>query len=333
MESVDHSRIIAVDDGSRTVRFVPSRHGKITGTRFAAVLGLDPFKTEFETACILSKIYSEQETTKYTEAGKVIESAIRSYVRDNAAELFGRSIGVRLPDRIRIEEPVCKEDCGYDNFRNNPVFGGMVDGYVRVDGHRRAVLEIKTARDRERWLDGSGEVNVVPETYIMQASLYAELSDLDTVVFAVGFLRDEDYARPESWVPGPNDLSIIVMPKEDIAEKMAAAEAWYGKYVLGGVTPEWTERDAKVVHALTTIRLYFLPDDLAKMVREYIRIRGDVAKEAPLREGICNGLAALSREGARAVEYEQGKLLFSVTLVGTDDGLPKMEVIEERLLE
>ena len=72
-------RIKEIDERNRVIRFDPSRHGKITGSRFYAVLGMDPFTTEFAAACAISRIYTEYEPTKYTVAGETIEPVIRQY--------------------------------------------------------------------------------------------------------------------------------------------------------------------------------------------------------------------------------------------------------------
>ena len=50
--------------------------------------------------------------------------------------------------------------------------------------------------------------------------MYAELAGLDTIVFAVGFLEDEDYDEPEAWAPTDDNSKIVVMHKKDISEEM-----------------------------------------------------------------------------------------------------------------
>ncbi len=104
-------------------------------------------------------------------------------------------------DEVQVEEPVAADKCGYDHFHDNELFGGLVDGYINVNGKHTAILEIKTASSRDRWLDDEGKVTVAPPDYLLQAGLYAELSGLDEIVFAVGFLEEDDYDRPAFWVP------------------------------------------------------------------------------------------------------------------------------------
>ena len=128
----------------------------------------------------------------------------------------------------------------------------MVDGYIQVDGKRDTILEIKTSRDREGWLDEDGGYTNVPMSYMLQASLYAELSNLDRIVFLVGFLEEPDYARPKAWVPTPENTYVIVKEKLEMSEYMAQCEEWYNEYMKGGYTPEWTdsEIDAEVLKYL-----------------------------------------------------------------------------------
>ena len=66
-----------IDTDNHVICFNPSKHGKITGSRFLAVLGKDNYTSDFKAACLIARIYSEFEPTKYTEAGDKIEPIIR----------------------------------------------------------------------------------------------------------------------------------------------------------------------------------------------------------------------------------------------------------------
>ena len=144
-----------------------------------------------------------------------------------------------------------KDKCQYDHFHDNKLFGGMVDGYILVDGKRDSILEIKTSHDKDKWLDGNGQPTNVPMTYMLQASLYAELAGLDRIVFVVGFLKDpEDFLRPNSWKPSEENTYIVVKDKLDMEGYMAEAEAWYKEYILNGYTPEWTDKDEELLKYL-----------------------------------------------------------------------------------
>ncbi|MCQ2070121.1 MAG: YqaJ viral recombinase family protein [archaeon] len=236
--------IIEFDDEDKVVVFDVYRKKKITGTRLGPILGMSEFATPFKICCEMAGLYPGDKTTKYMEAGNIIEPLIRNYVRKNAVSLLEGPLGTKTPI---VEEPVDRVKCSFDHFHDNKVFGGLVDGYISFDGKRQAILEIKTSHDKEKWLDENGNVTVVPESYIMQAGLYAELSKLDRIVFAVGFLEEEDYDRPAFWVPTPENTYIIVIDKPDMTKHMADAEEWYHRYLDAGETPAWTDADAELV--------------------------------------------------------------------------------------
>lgn len=240
------ANIVEIDDDERIVAFDLYRKKKISGTKLGPILGMSDLSTPFKVALELAGIYPGDKANKYIDAGNILEPVIRSYVRKNAKTLC---TDLGLPERtdIIVEEPVEKEKCGYDHFHDNKVFGGLVDGYIAYGGKRQAILEIKTSHDKERWLDEEGNVTIVPQTYMMQAGLYAELSGLDKIVFAVGFLEDADYDRPNFWVPTPDNTVLITVDRPDMSGPMTDAEKWYHEYIDAGETPAWTDKDADLV--------------------------------------------------------------------------------------
>jgi len=242
-------RVEDIDDESKVVYFFPFKIKKITGTRLAPILGKSEFQSPFAAALDLAGIYREDIRTKNVDAGNILEPVLRSHMRKNVSSLIPL---LNLPDGSKMvtEDPVPGEMCGYDHFHNEKLFGGLVDGYVAADGKRNAVLEIKTSGDRGAWTDENGEYTVVAEQYMLQASLYAELSRLDKIVFLVGFLNDADYDRPESWIPDENNTEIIVKKKLDMAPYMKEATEWYSEYMKKGQTPEWTDADENIVKYL-----------------------------------------------------------------------------------
>jgi len=242
-------RIEEIDDEGKVVYFFPYQNKKITGTRLAPILGKGEFQTPFSVALDLAGIYREDIKTKYIEAGNIIEPALRSYMRKNAPLLISL-LNLREGSGIVIEEPAQGDKCGYDHFHNEKLFGGLVDGYVTVNGKRNAVLEIKTSGERDKWLDENGEYTVVAEQYMLQASLYAELSRLDTIVFVVGFLEEDDYDQPKFWIPNEDNTKVIVKKKLDMTQYMKEATDWYNEYMKKGQTPEWTDADEDLVKYL-----------------------------------------------------------------------------------
>ena len=313
------NKVKDIDEDCKVIRFDPSNLGKITGSRFQAVLGDDTYMTEFAAACLIARIYSEYEKTKYTEAGELIEPVIRKYVGANGYDMLKDALCLSPEDRFGVEEPVPKKECGFDHFKDSPIFGGMVDGYIRVNGKRRAVLEIKTASSREKWTDAQGEITKAPENYILQASLYAELSGLDEIVFAVGFLEDSDYENPEGWKIGDDNFYVIHMKKKDISEEMDIGRRWFEKYIMNGVTPEWTEKDSEIVDCFYVKKLNFVSDDLTDLIKRYAD-----SQDSELEREIEERFISMVPENIKRMEYQQNGIYFVISEAegenGTADG-------------
>ena len=80
--NVKRENLKGIDYDNKVVRFDPeARHGKITGSRFLAVLGEDKYMSEFMAACLIARVCYDDTKNKYTQAGDVIEPIMRSYVR------------------------------------------------------------------------------------------------------------------------------------------------------------------------------------------------------------------------------------------------------------
>ncbi len=235
--------IVDIDDDERIVVFDTYRLKKITGTRVAPILGMSEFATPFKVACELAGLYPGDKPNKYIDAGNILEPVLREYLGTRCNALLREPL--RIPDGSKavVEGPVPKEQCGYDHFHNDKVFGGMVDGYIQIDGKRNSILEIKTSHDREKWMDDDGNYTNVPTSYMLQASLYAELSNLDRIVFLVGFLEDSEYDRPKQWVPTADNTRIIIKDKLDMKPYMDQCVEWYNEYIKGGYTPEWSDSE------------------------------------------------------------------------------------------
>lgn len=298
-----------IDTDNHVICFNPSKHGKITGSRFLAVLGKDNYTSDFKAACLIARIYSEFEPTKYTEAGDKIEPIIRSYVRDNWDVLLKDRMSLSEGDVITVEEPVDKRDCHYDHFGSEPIFGGLVDGYLRLNGTRKAILEIKTSSHRDDWADGK-----VPEGYLLQASLYAELAGLDTIVFAVGFLEDGDYDEPEAWAPTDDNTKIVVMHKKDISEEMEYAEDWFKRFILRGMTPKWTDRDECVIDNFIQREVTFLSGELVCTINKLIDSYGK-CDTSEMEDEIKHALAGKMLTDNDRIKYEHNGYVFQVKKV------------------
>ena len=243
--------IVEISDDERTVYFETWKPKKISGTKIGGILGYSEFATPFKVACEIAGIYPGDKPNKYIDAGNILEPVIRNYIGQSATKMLTGPLNIPEGSKAAIEQPVEKEKCQYDHFHDNKLFGGMVDGYVLIDGKRDAILEIKTSHDKEKWMDENGQPTIVPMTYMLQASLYAELAGLDKIVFVVGFLNDpDDYIRPNSWKPSEENTYIIIKDKLEMQGYMSEAEKWYKEYILNGYTPEWTEKDEELLKYL-----------------------------------------------------------------------------------
>ena len=236
----------------------PKRTKKVTGTRFATILGLNPWSTPFEMWCAITKTYEKPfEDTIYTAAGKAIEP--------KQAEYMKKSYGMDLiTPTDRYGEDYFNKTRG-DFFPENPHFGGMWD-YLGVDeeGKVDTVLEMKTTKRIEDWQ------NDAPEYYALQAALYAY------------FLEEKDYADPTKYVPNiKNTITVEFKVSErypDFARMVAEVGSWWGEYVAGGISPVYDEKkDAEILAALRTHNL--TPDtDINALIKEAEGLKAEVDK-------------------------------------------------------
>ncbi len=224
----------------------PKKTKKLTGTRFASIFGLNPWSSQFEIWCAVTKTWEKPFVdTIYTTAGKVIEP--------KQAEYMKRSYGMynlKTPTDI-YGENYFKKTWG-DFFGNVPVFGGMWD-YLLYDenGKPSAVLEMKTTKRSEDW------ANDVPEYYALQAALYAYLLGVDDVIMVASFLEPKDYEEPEKFVPSANNTITVEFKVSErypkFSKMVTLAQAWWDEHVLTGISPEYDEKkDAEILKALRT---------------------------------------------------------------------------------
>lgn len=250
----------------------PKRTKKVTGTRFATILGLNPWSTPFEMWCAITKTYEKPfEDTIYTVAGKTIEP--------KQAEYMKKSYGMDLiTPADRYGEDYFNKTWG-DFFPENPILGGMWD-YLGLDenGTVDTVLEMKTTKRIEDWL------NDAPEYYALQAALYAYLLGVDNVIMVASFLEEKDYADPSKYVPNiKNTITVEFKVSErypDFERMVAEVKSWWGEYVNGGISPVYDEKkDAEILAALRTHNL--TPDtDIDALIKEAEGLKTEVDKAA-----------------------------------------------------
>lgn len=257
-------------EGNRLQIDPPKRTKKITGTRFATILGLNPWSTAFEMWCAITKTFELPfEDTIYTVAGKTIEPKQAEYMKKS----YGMDL-ITPTDRYGAD--YFNKTWG-DFFPDSKHLGGMWD-FLGVDenGVVDTVLEMKTTKRIEDWQ------NDAPEYYALQAALYAYLLGVDNVVMVASFLEEKDYADPSKYVPNvKNTITVEFKVSErypDFAEKVAQVEQWWTDYVDTGISPVFDEKkDAEILKALRTHNL--TPDtDIDALIAEAEGLKTEVDK-------------------------------------------------------
>lgn len=249
-------------DGNKIQIIPPKRPKKLTGTRFATILGLNPWSTPFEIWCEVTRTYQKPfEDTIYTIAGKTIEPKQAEYMK----QTYFMS-NLVTPTDIWGKD-YFRQTYG-DFFRESPVLGGMWDYLLYgKDGKPTTVLEMKTSKRVEDWKDD------IPEYYALQAALYAYLLGVDEVIMVASFLEPKDYDAPEKFVcSGENTITRPFKVSErypDFEKKyVKPALKWWKDYVESGISPAFDERkDAEILKTLRTNNLS--PEtDMAALVKE-----------------------------------------------------------------
>lgn len=301
----------------------PKKPKKITGTRFAAIMGKNTWNTPFKTWCEITRTYEEPfEDTIYTIAGKTIEPKQAEYMR---RAYF--MTGLKTPTDI-FGENYFKRTFG-DFFKDEPIFGGMWD-YLLYDesGKPTTVLEMKTTKRSEDWR------NDVPEYYALQAALYAYLLGVDSVIMVASFLEDKDYKAPEAFVPSSENTIVIPFRVSerylDFCDLIKTAEDWWKSCVEGGVSPTFDEKkDADILKVLRTNTLNPETDienvmEEAEALQEEIdKVSASVAdKEKRLKtlKDIIKEHAMHSfRDGDKSVAIKSKRYLWAVSRAERND--------------
>ncbi len=211
----------------------PKRPKRITGTRFASILGLDRWNSEFKTWCAITRTYEEPFVeNKYTKAGKAIEPKIVDYLRK------AYWMDIKTPEDIYGKNYFEKTWGNF--FPDIDTFGGMWDALYYENGGMSAVIEIKTTKRVEDWQDGA------PDNYALQAALYAYLLGIDDVIMVCAFLEEKNYENPEDFIPSVDN---VIIDEFSISERFPTFQAhidrakdWWNNYVLTGLSPKFDEK-------------------------------------------------------------------------------------------
>ncbi len=204
---------------------------KITGTRLATILGLNKFNSPFSAWAEMTGLYKPVIPDKYLKVGQVLEKPIIKSIEDMY------DFNIHTFDKNEIK---------FDNFKDNPIFGGMVDG---IDYEKKTLVEIKTTNVKnKRYWDKQ-----VPIEYWYQAQLYCELANLKEILFGVCFVEEQDYTDPDNIPIDDRDIRIYPIEKADIkAEKQKAIE-WYKRCILTFESPKIninSNKDMEIVNQI-----------------------------------------------------------------------------------
>lgn len=263
-------------EGNKIKVVPPKRPKKLTATRFATVLGLNPWSTPFEVWCEITRIYQKPfEETIYTAAGKTIEPKQAQFMKKSYF-----MTNIVTPTDIYGED-YFNRTYG-DFFKDEPIFGGMWD-YLLFNENKKpvTVLEMKTTKRAEDWAKD------IPEYYALQAALYAYLLGVDDVIMVASFLSDKDYKDPAQFIPSAkNTITVPFKVSErypEFKKLVKKAEKWWKDHVETGISPAFDEKaDAEILKELRTNTLN--PEsDIEALLREGEELKAEIDRlSAPI---------------------------------------------------
>lgn len=263
-------------EGNKIKVVPPERPKKLTATRFATVLGLNPWSTPFEVWCEITRTYQKPfEETIYTAAGKTIEPKQAQFMKKSYF-----MTNIVTPTDIYGED-YFNRTYG-DFFKDEPIFGGMWD-YLLFNENKKpvTVLEMKTTKRVEDWAKD------IPEYYALQAALYAYLLGVDDVIMVASFLSDKDYKDPAQFIPSAkNTITVPFKVSErypEFKKLVKKAEKWWKDHVETGISPAFDEKaDAEILKELRTNTLN--PEsDIEALLREGEELKAEIDRlSAPI---------------------------------------------------
>lgn len=313
----------------------PKRTKKITGTRFASILGLNDWNTDFQMWCEITKTYEKPfEDNIYTIAGKTIEPKQAQYMKNSYLML-----NLKTPEDIYGKD-YFKKTWG-DFFKEHKVLGGMWD-YILTDekGKPTAVLEMKTTGRSEDWL------NDVPTYYSLQMALYAYLLGVDKMYMVATFLEPKDYENPEKFeVNNKNTIVREYSLSKDFSNFQQLVDEvlkWHKNHVLTGISPKFDEKkDKDYLKGIRTNNV--LDDDLQTLTNEIERLETEInevvstvsEKEKILKkykDKLKDELMKNFRETDTHVDYNSGNFIYTVSKSDRET-IDKKQLEKDNLLE
>lgn len=313
----------------------PKKPKKLTATRLGTILGVNPWSTDFEVWCAVTRTYEKPfEDTIYTAAGKAIEPKQIDYMRKAYV-----MTNLKTPTDIYGED-YFKKTWG-DFFPDVEIFGGMWDSLLYEDDKPDTVLEFKTTKRSEDW------ANDVPEYYAVQAALYAYLLGVDDVIMIASFLADKDYKAPEKYKPtAENTITVEFKVSErypNFPQMIEKATKWWNDHVVTGISPDFDEKkDAEILAELRTNNLS--PDtNIEELMKEAETLEAEIAevtasvadKEKRLKnikDQLKEYAMGQFREGDTKVQLKGARLIWTLGKTESSD-IDKDALKKDGLLE
>ena len=305
----------------------PKQKLRITGHRFASVLGLNQYQSPFAAWAEITKLVKLPfEDNKYTIAGKTIEPKLIDVVRK------------KFPNCVSIEEYYGNnfDDYRWNNFKDDSqIFGGIIDAVATKEDLKTitAIVECKTSSKPHLWSN-----NNVPIEYLLQGCEYSYLKGLDRVVFICAFLQAEDYNHPEMFEPNETNTIIVVKKLKDVRIEMPNGELitfdqaieycekWWHDYIETGISPDFDEKLDKEYLDIIRTSQPINDSSLEEMCEQAIRLEEELnelkekykitemEKELKtLQDNIKHGLIDSLQDGATKTSCGCYKLSGSVT--------------------
>ncbi|MBP5256956.1 MAG: YqaJ viral recombinase family protein [Mycoplasma sp.] len=226
---------------------------KITGSRFASILNLNQFTSPVQAWCTIVNIYRDEMDPTLAKVGTIIEPKIRDYV----SKITNIKFKIYNPSEVNW------------NVFDDDVFGGIPDGEP-VDETDKFIydkdfpmLEIKTSSEdkltyekingvfrlkkdknnypivkevgkkKESWFINNQFK--VPDEYCLQLILYLYLRKVNNGMFAVAFLKPQDYVYPEKFDVTKREIHFAKLNIRDfknLQNTINYAREWYKLYVM-----------------------------------------------------------------------------------------------------
>ncbi len=290
----DKTRILLNEIPSQDARL------KVTGTRFGAVLGLNKWASPFQIFCEVSKVAKKPFVdTDATKAGNIIEVKQQRWVREHLSPT------IKSPEMYYNTDDV-KRDQGFDFFKSHPIFGGMWDAVDVHEGNITNVIEFKTTKRPDDWLEQP------PIYYQLQVLLYAHLLGVKDATLICSFVDESDYIDPYAYVVNEGNTRMWFLNTETttfeweggiytIAELVEHVELWYFNHIEKGISPEFdVKKDKEYLDLIQTTYLAMATDldDLLDQRNAYQQ-QIQAVREASGLDKLEEDLSALNDEVKR----------------------------------